>query len=283
LASGLSFPVGFKNGTDGTLGVAIDAIGAVRHPHHFLSVTKPGVVAIVGTVGNEDCFVILRGGTTGTNYDRESIRKAKEKLAGKGLNPRLMVDCSHGNSEKQHKNQPKVAKILAEQIEEGEEGIMGVMIESHINEGMSYFRNQGRAVHVHVHVHVDVRVFRERRHECCALVHVPSYGCAMCACFFFLLERGKKLLTLRRQCRKPKSPARGQSRSQVRHVHHRRVYRLGGHRGRARGARDGGAQEKTKARCEGGRQRKCERYGQRIDAERACLKKGMGLSVLVAQ
>ena len=135
LASGLSFPVGFKNGTDGTLGVAIDAIGAVRHPHHFLSVTKPGVVAIVGTVGNEDCFVIMRGGTSGTNYDEESIRKAKEKLTGKGLRPRLMVDCSHGNSEKDHRNQPKVAKRLAEQIERGEEGIMGVMIESHINEG----------------------------------------------------------------------------------------------------------------------------------------------------
>ena len=135
LASGLSFPVGFKNGTDGTLGVAIDAIGAVRHPHHFLSVTKPGVVAIVGTVGNEDCFVIMRGGTSGTNYDEESIRKAKEKLTSKGLSPRLMVDCSHGNSEKDHRNQPKVAKRLAEQIEKGEEGIMGVMIESHINEG----------------------------------------------------------------------------------------------------------------------------------------------------
>jgi 3-deoxy-7-phosphoheptulonate synthase len=135
LASGLSFPVGFKNGTDGTLGVAIDAIGAVRHPHHFLSVTKPGVVAIVGTVGNEDCFVILRGGTSGTNYDEESIRKAKEKLTSKGLSPRLMVDCSHGNSEKDHRNQPKVAARLAEQIENGEEGIMGVMIESHIHEG----------------------------------------------------------------------------------------------------------------------------------------------------
>ncbi|KIV78337.1 3-deoxy-7-phosphoheptulonate synthase, variant [Exophiala sideris] len=145
LASGLSFPVGFKNGTDGTLGVAIDAIGAVRHPHHFLSVTKPGVVAIVGTVGNEDCFVILRGGTTGTNYDRESIRKSKEKLASKGLSHRLMVDCSHGNSEKQHKNQPKVAKMLAEQIEEGEEGIMGVMIESHINEGTQKVPPEGKA------------------------------------------------------------------------------------------------------------------------------------------
>ncbi|ETI28790.1 3-deoxy-7-phosphoheptulonate synthase [Cladophialophora carrionii CBS 160.54] len=145
LASGLSFPVGFKNGTDGTLGVAIDAIGAVRHPHHFLSVTKPGVVAIVGTVGNEDCFVILRGGTTGTNYDAESIKKAKEALRKKGLRERVMVDCSHGNSEKQHKNQPLVAKVLAEQIANGEEGIMGVMVESHINEGNQKVPPEGKS------------------------------------------------------------------------------------------------------------------------------------------
>ncbi|MCJ1474637.1 Phospho-2-dehydro-3-deoxyheptonate aldolase amt16 [Lambiella insularis] len=137
LASGLSFPVGFKNGTDGTLEVAIDAIGAVKHPHHFLSVTKPGVVAIVGTVGNEDCFVILRGGKKGTNYDKESIREAKEALAKKGLSQRLMVDCSHGNSLKNHRNQPKVARDLADQIEAGEDAIMGVMIESNINEGRS--------------------------------------------------------------------------------------------------------------------------------------------------
>ena len=135
LASGLSFPVGFKNGTDGTLGVAIDAIGAVKHPHHFLSVTKPGVVAIVGTVGNEDCFVILRGGTKGTNYDAESITQAKAALRKKGLAERVMVDCSHGNSLKDHRNQPKVAKVIAEQLEQGEEGIMGVMVESNINEG----------------------------------------------------------------------------------------------------------------------------------------------------
>lgn len=135
LASGLSFPVGFKNGTDGTLGVAIDAIGAVKHPHHFLSVTKPGVVAVVGTTGNEDCFVILRGGTRGTNYDAESIKEAKEALRKKGLKERLMVDCSHGNSLKNHKNQPKVARSLADQIEGGDEAIMGVMIESNINEG----------------------------------------------------------------------------------------------------------------------------------------------------
>lgn len=135
LASGLSFPVGFKNGTDGSLEVAIDAIGAVKHPHHFLSVTKPGVVAIVGTVGNEDCFVILRGGKKGTNYDSKSIQEAKAALQKKGLSTRLMVDCSHGNSLKDHRNQPKVATDLARQIESGEDSIMGVMIESHISEG----------------------------------------------------------------------------------------------------------------------------------------------------
>lgn len=136
LASGLSFPVGFKNGTDGSLDVAIDAIGAVKHPHHFLSVTKPGVVAIVGTVGNEDCFVILRGGKKGTNYDAQSIAEAKAKLGEKGMKPRLMIDCSHGNSEKNHRNQPKVAGVLAEQISNGDQAVMGVMIESNINEGM---------------------------------------------------------------------------------------------------------------------------------------------------
>jgi len=135
LASGLSFPVGFKNCTDGTLGVAIDAIGAVKHPHHFLSVTKPGVAAIVGTVGNDDCFVILRGGTKGTNYDAKSIAEAKEALQKAGVRDRLIVDCSHGNSLKKHKNQLKVAADLAEQISKGETAIMGVMVESNINEG----------------------------------------------------------------------------------------------------------------------------------------------------
>jgi len=90
LASGLSFPVGFKNGTDGSLGVAIDAIGAVKHPHHFLSVTKPGNVAIVGTVGNDDCFVILRGGTKGTNFDAASIAAAKQALSAKTNPPQGM-------------------------------------------------------------------------------------------------------------------------------------------------------------------------------------------------
>lgn len=145
LASGLSFPVGFKNGTDGSLGVALDAIGAAQHPHHFLSVTKPGVVAIVGTEGNHDCFAILRGGNKGTNYDAENIAEAKEALAKKGLNSRLMVDCSHGNSSKNHKNQPKVAAALAEQIAKGETAIMGVMIESNINEGNQKVPAEGKS------------------------------------------------------------------------------------------------------------------------------------------
>ncbi|KFY80772.1 hypothetical protein V499_00390 [Pseudogymnoascus sp. VKM F-103] len=144
LASGLSFPVGFKNGTDGSLGVAIDAIGAVRHPHHFLSVTKPGVVAIVGTVGNEDCFVILRGGTKGTNFDAKSIAEARAALQKAGVRERLMVDCSHGNSQKDHRNQPKVAAVLAEQIAKGETAIMGVMIESNINEGNQKVPKEGK-------------------------------------------------------------------------------------------------------------------------------------------
>ncbi|RKF77594.1 Phospho-2-dehydro-3-deoxyheptonate aldolase, phenylalanine-inhibited [Golovinomyces cichoracearum] len=135
LTSGLSYPVGFKNGTDGSLGVSIDAIGAAKHPHHFLSVTKSGGLAIVGTTGNNECFVILRGGSRGTNYDAKSISEARIALQNSGLRARLMVDCSHGNSLKDHRNQPKVAKTIADQIERGEECIMGVMIESNINEG----------------------------------------------------------------------------------------------------------------------------------------------------
>jgi len=145
LASGLSFPVGFKNGTDGTLDVAVDAIGSAKHPHHFLSVTKPGVVAIVGTIGNDDCFVILRGGKKGTNYDAQSVKEAREKLESKGMNSRLMIDCSHGNSEKNHMNQPKVAHAVAEQIARGETAVMGVMIESNIKAGTQKVPKEGKA------------------------------------------------------------------------------------------------------------------------------------------
>ncbi|KAK3375871.1 phospho-2-dehydro-3-deoxyheptonate aldolase [Lasiosphaeria ovina] len=135
LASGLSFPVGFKNGTDGNLGVAIDAIGAAASKHHFMGVTKQGLAAITRTKGNEHGFVILRGGTKGTNYDKENIQAAKETLTKKGQKLAIMVDCSHGNSNKDHRNQPKVAKVVADQLREGEKAIIGVMIESNINEG----------------------------------------------------------------------------------------------------------------------------------------------------
>ncbi|EGV66008.1 3-deoxy-7-phosphoheptulonate synthase [Yamadazyma tenuis] len=141
LASGLSFPVGFKNGTDGTLGVAVDAMRAAAHPHHFLSVTKPGVVAIVGTEGNEDCFVILRGGKKGTNYDEASVDECQEVLVKSKIvtddkpGPRIMVDCSHGNSNKNHMNQPLVAAEIAAQLKKGSTKICGLMIESNIEEG----------------------------------------------------------------------------------------------------------------------------------------------------
>lgn len=147
LASGLSFPVGFKNGTDGGLQVAIDAVKSASHPHHFLSVTKPGNVAIVGTEGNEDCFVILRGGKTGTNFDPESVGKAEAELekAGlsKGSEARIMIDCSHGNSNKNHNNQPKVAATVGEQVAKGNKHICGLMIESNINEGRQDVPKEG--------------------------------------------------------------------------------------------------------------------------------------------
>ncbi|KAF7118083.1 hypothetical protein CNMCM5793_007469 [Aspergillus hiratsukae] len=135
LASGLSFPIGYKNGTDGNLTVAIDAIGAASHPHRFLGVTKQGLAAITKTSGNEHGFVILRGGNRGTNYDRESIKSAREALRAKKQREVVMVDCSHGNSKKDHRNQPLVAKEVADQLREGEDAIIGVMIESNINEG----------------------------------------------------------------------------------------------------------------------------------------------------
>jgi len=135
LASGLSFPIGYKNGTDGNLGVAIDAIGAAANPHRFLGVTKQGLAAITKTTGNEHGFVILRGGTKGTNYDRASVQAAREALRSRKQPEILMVDCSHGNSKKNHRNQPLVAKDVSEQLREGEEAIIGVMVESNINEG----------------------------------------------------------------------------------------------------------------------------------------------------
>lgn len=135
LASGLSFPIGFKNGTDGSLNVAIDAVGSAAATHHFMGVTKQGLAAITRTSGNEHGFVILRGGSRGTNYDAASVRAAKEELRIKRQRPLVMIDCSHGNSKKDHRNQPLVAETIAEQVRSGERGIVGVMIESNLDEG----------------------------------------------------------------------------------------------------------------------------------------------------
>lgn len=136
LASGVSFPVGFKNGTDGSLAVAIDAVLSASHPHHFMGVTKQGLAAITRTSGNQDCFVILRGGSKGPNYDAESVANAKEQFKKKKAKCEvLMIDCSHGNSSKNHNNQPKVASNIASQLKAGERSIIGVMIESNINAG----------------------------------------------------------------------------------------------------------------------------------------------------
>ena len=134
LSSGLSCPVGFKNGTDGNLKIAIDAIGAASHPHHFLSVTKTGHSAIVQTAGNRDCHVILRGGKE-PNYDSSHVTAAAEACEKAGVPSKLMVDFSHANSRKDFKRQMEVAADIANQLRNGEDHIMGVMVESHLVEG----------------------------------------------------------------------------------------------------------------------------------------------------
>jgi len=135
LASGLSMPVGFKNGTGGSIQIALDAIKSASRPHYFLSVTKQGVSAIVSTAGNPSCHLILRGGKSGPNYDAANISNMEEMLTEQNLPHSLMIDCSHGNSNKDFRNQPLVAKNLANQIAAGSKSITSVMIESNLVEG----------------------------------------------------------------------------------------------------------------------------------------------------
>lgn len=135
LASGISCPMGFKNGTDGGFRVAVDAIRAASNPHIFLSLTKQGHSAIFSTSGNEDCHVILRGGHESPNYDAPHVAEAVSALKAAKVQTKLMVDCSHANSSKQHKNQLIVADAIREQLSAGERHIMGAMVESHIEEG----------------------------------------------------------------------------------------------------------------------------------------------------
>jgi len=134
LASGLSCPVGFKNGTDGDLKVAIDAIGSASRPHHFLSLTKAGRSAIFATQGNDDCHLILRGGRA-PNYEADSINAAAMQLERAGLQPRIMIDFSHANSQKQYERQLTVGHDVAQQIASGDKRIIGAMIESHLIAG----------------------------------------------------------------------------------------------------------------------------------------------------
>ena len=138
LASGLSAPIGFKNGTDGNIRIATDAIQAAARGHHFLSVHKNGQVAIVQTNGNPDCHVILRGGKT-PNYDESSVTAACKELAAAKLPATLMVDCSHANSSKQHEKQLDVARDIAGQVSGGSQQVFGLMVESHLNPGAQKF------------------------------------------------------------------------------------------------------------------------------------------------
>ena len=135
LASGLSCPVGFKNGTTGDVQIAIDAIGSASHSHHFLSVTKQGHSAIFQTAGNEDCHIILRGGHKHTNYDPENVQDVSEKLVKAGLRPNIIIDCSHANSNKDPGRQIVVCRDVAYQLANGEKNIKGVMLESNLVAG----------------------------------------------------------------------------------------------------------------------------------------------------
>ena len=135
LSSGLSMPVGFKNGTKGSIEIAANAIISARHSHCFLGVTQQGLVAIIKTSGNKDTHIILRGGKDGPNYTKHYIKQTEEILRKSKLEPRIMVDCSHGNSGKDYRNQPKVCRNVCEQIRNGNFSLMGMMMESNINEG----------------------------------------------------------------------------------------------------------------------------------------------------
>ncbi len=147
LASACSMPVGFKNGTDGGVQIAIDAVRAAAHPHRFIGVTEQGLAGIVSTRGNPDCHVILRGGASGPNHDVISVQKALAALHDAGLPPRLMIDASHGNSEKDYRRQPRVVRDVAAQIAQGEAGIVGMMMESFLVDGRQDLGDPARLVY----------------------------------------------------------------------------------------------------------------------------------------
>jgi 3-deoxy-7-phosphoheptulonate synthase len=141
LSSGLSMPVGFKNGTGGGIQMAIDAMQAASYPHQFMSVTEQGVAAIVETRGNRDTHIILRGGSNGPNYGPEQVQATLEKMRASGVPARVMIDASHGNSDKDYRRQPAVVESVAGQIAVGEQGIIGVMLESFLVDGRQELRD----------------------------------------------------------------------------------------------------------------------------------------------
>lgn len=144
LASGLSMPVGFKNATDGRVSVAAHAMEAAARPHSFFGVNASGSAAMVRTVGNPDTHIVLRGGTRGTNFDETSVKAAVDSVAVRRVARPIMVDCSHGNSEKDHNRQPIVAEEILRQFQNGQQAIMGIMVESHLNEGRQDWSPDGR-------------------------------------------------------------------------------------------------------------------------------------------
>lgn len=177
LASGLSCPVGFKNATSGDLQVAVDAVGSAIHPHHFLSVTKFGRSAIFSTTGNKDCHIILRGGGKEPNFSQEAIDAAARLLEKSGLAQRVMVDCSHANSFKQHERQMEVGKSICDQVGRGDTRVFGVMIESHLVAGRQDTKpgvelTYGQSItdacmgwqETEVLLHLLAKAARERRH-----------------------------------------------------------------------------------------------------------------------
>lgn len=171
LASGMSMPIGFKNGTDGTIQVAIDAVRSSHHSHWFPSVTKDGVVAIFETEGNRDSHIILRGGSrTGPNYGPEYIRECVEKLTAAKLPAAVVVDCSHGNSKKDYSRQPIVAAELAEQISAGQNAIVGVMIESNLVEGRQDWRCDAKGSCVYGQSITDACISLERTKDVLAVL-----------------------------------------------------------------------------------------------------------------
>ena len=135
MASGLSMPIGYKNGTDGTIAVAINAMKAAAKPHHFLGINHEGYASIVRTTGNPDGHLVLRGGSNGTNYDFQSVLKVSKELEEASSPNKVMIDCSHGNSNKDFRKQSNVLREVALQVKNGSKAIMGVMLESHLVEG----------------------------------------------------------------------------------------------------------------------------------------------------